>query len=131
MKEALRRFLDLTCHTVVLAQEREFNTDSDLSDFLTPYVNCGLSPAVASWIGPKVNYLLNTFIREVDKQFETNRVINGKKVFETRKVIEFCLRTGPHPVFNTKFRAPRGTKVPDLITDPSYDKILKLINGGK
>ena len=131
MKEILRRLLDLTCNTVVLAQEREFNADANVTDFLTPYVNCGLSPSVASWIGPKVNYLCNTFIREVEELYESNQVVHNKKVKLKRKVIQYCLRTGPHPVYNTKFRVPMGTPLPELIVNPTYDKILKLIRGGK
>lgn len=129
MKELIRRLLQLQCNVLLLAQEREFNTDTNVTGVLAPYVNCGLSPTVASWVGPRVDYLVNTFIREGEREVESGRVINGKKVKMKVKEMQFCLRTGPHAVYNTKFRVPRGKSLPDVIVDPDYSKILKLIEG--
>ena len=57
----------------------------------------------------------------------------GKKtlVRKTRgKGIEYCLRIGAHPIYMTGFRVPVGTVLPDMIVDPSFEKIDKLIQGG-
>lgn len=130
MKELMRKLLEINCsHIVLLAQEREFNTDSSVSDVLAPYVNCGVIASVASWVGPKVDYLCNTFLREHKVKVDSGRKIQGKTVLVDKNVIQYCLRTGPHPVYNTKFRVPKGTKLPDVVVDPNFNDILALIEG--
>lgn len=132
MKSNFRAMLALApagCNVVIVAQEREFNTDGESSGVLTPYVNCALTPSVTGWLGPAVDYLVETFLRMGVTEKEVT--VGGKKVKmkqETGKV-EFCLRTAPHPVYATKFRLPKGTHLPDVIVDPDYAKILKLIEG--
>jgi hypothetical protein len=57
--------------------------------------------------------------------------VNGKTTqirVKTREV-EYCLRTGPHPVYCTKFRLPKGNPLPESIVDPDYDKIMTIIRG--
>lgn len=131
MKDVLRDMLALECNVFIVAQEREFNNEGDSNGVLAPYVNCALSPSVAGWLGPAVDYLVETFLRmQVVKK--TVRVNNQtiERMEETGKV-EFCLRTAPHPVYATKFRLPKGTPLPDAIVNPDYTSIMKLINGGK
>jgi hypothetical protein len=130
MKECLIQMLRLDCHVVIVAQERAFNTDEDSSGgVLAPYVNAALSPSVAGWLGPQVDYLLETFLKEETKMEKTK--IQGHEIEQEVKTgkVQFCLRTAPHPVYETKFRLPRGTPLPPFIVDPSYDKIAKLIAG--
>lgn len=130
MKELLRGLLNLDDNVVITAQEREFNTDSE-SEIVMPYVGSALSPSVTGWLNPACDYIVQTFIRE---KMETKTTkLGGKEVKTTVKVpgeVEYCMRTGPDPVFTTKFRVPRGTvKLPPVIVDPTYDKVYKLISG--
>lgn len=129
VKERLRSLLDLSSNVVIVAQEREFNTESN-GDLLLPYVASALIPSIVGWLNPAVDYICQTFIRP---QTTTKRIKAGKKITE-REVrtgkVEYCLRTAPHDVFTTKFRLPKGTPLPDVIVDPDYDKIMALIRGG-
>lgn len=135
MKECLIQMLRLDCHVVIVAQERAFNTDEESSGngVLAPYVNCALSPSVAGWLGPQVDYLVETFLKE-ETVIEQTEVKTSKKTHvveqevKTGKV-QFCLRTAPHPVYETKFRIPRGTELPKIVVDPDYTKIANLIAG--
>lgn len=130
MKELLRSFLSLTCITVVVAQEREFNIDSE-SDLIMPFVASALTPSVTGWLNPACDCICQTFIRQ---KTETKEIkIGKKKVKTTQQVggVEYCLRTGPHGVYTTKLRMPRGkVELPEVIVDPSYAKIKKLIDQG-
>lgn len=127
MKEMLRSYIsNLDCHIVVIAQEREFNTEST-NEVLSPYVNCALSPSIAGWVGPSVDFLCQCFLRM--DAIPTKKKIGGKEVTINKEVVGFHLRTGPHPVFSTKFTVLQGTKVPDSIPNPSYNKILSAIAG--
>lgn len=126
MKELLRSFLSVPIHSVVTAQEREFNTEGD-TELLMPYVAAAVSPSVAGWLNPACNYICQTFIRREIKEL-TKKV--GKKVKKIKvkgKEVEYCLRVGPNPVYTTKFRTPKSRKIQDVIVDPTFAKIQKLL----
>ncbi len=129
MKEILRSLLNLKCNVVIVAQEREFNLDSD-SDLITPYVASALSPSTTGWLNPAVDYIGQTRIRS--KTIITKTKVGKKTVISTKpgKGVEYTLRTGPDPVYTSKFRVPLGTPLPDEIINPTYDKIMEIINGG-
>jgi len=126
MKERLRELLGLDCNVVIVAQEREFNTDGE-SELLMPFVSSALSPSVVGWLNPACDYICQTFIRQ--STVERTVKIKGKTVnrLVKGKGVDYCLRTAPDPVFTTKFRIPKGSDLPDVIVDASYDKIMQLI----
>lgn len=124
-KEHLRRLLNLDCNVVIIAQEREFNTDSE-SDIIMPYVGSALTPSTAGWLNTACDYIVQTFIRR-ETQVRVAKI--GGKSIETKQTtgkVQYCLRTGPDPVYTTKFRIPRGLALPEVIVDPDYDKLMAL-----
>jgi hypothetical protein len=126
MKEHLRSLLDLPQNVVIVAQEREFNTESSDS-LLMPYVASALSPSIVGWLNPACDYICQTFIRP---KFEEVKNKIGDKEIITKKAtnkVEFCLRTAPSSVYTTKFRAPKGIELPDDIVDPDYTKLMEII----
>jgi hypothetical protein len=94
-----------------------------------PYVSVGATPAVAGWIAPAVDYMCQTFKREEVKI--TEKTMGGKVLTSKERTgkNEFCLRVGPDATYITKFRVPPNTELPDVIVNPSYDKIQYLIEG--
>jgi len=130
MKEFLRALLNLSCNVVIVAQERDFNTDTESSDVMMPFVASALSPSVVGWLNPAVDYIAQTMIRGKEESYK--KKLNGKTITKTRKVegVEYCLRVAPDEVFTTKFRTPKSRKIEGVIVDPSYEKIMSIINGG-
>lgn len=128
MKETLRALLGLSCNTVIVAQEREFNNGGDSDSIIAPYVGSALTPSVAAWLEPACDYVVQTFIR--NKMVTTTQKVGGKTIKTTTpgKGVEYCLRVGPNEVYNTKFRVPGGVRE-DVMVNPTYDKIMKLIQG--
>lgn len=126
VKSYLRPMVDLLCHTITICQEREFNNDGT-GEVLAPYVNCALTPSVTGWLGPAVDYLLQCFQRVGKKKTKT--VKGGLPVEIEEDVVQFCLRTGAHPVYSTKFRRTRSSKLtlPDAVVDPSFEKLFALV----
>ena len=128
MKEKLQEFLDVAdtgCHTLVLAQERDFS-EEEASDMILPMVSSRVTPSVVDWLNPSVDYIGHTFIKEVTEKVT---VMKGKqKIIKTKTAIRYCMHTAAHPVFVTKFRVPRGTIIPEYLIDPTYDSIAKLID---
>ena len=131
-KEHFRRMLSLSANVVIIAQERTFQTADDVgesAEMLQPWVGAALTPSLAGWLGPACDYVCQTLIRG---KFETKTVKIGAKDMPSRSRVpgvEYCLRTAPHDIFATKFRVPRGRHLPEFIIDPTYDKIMDLING--
>jgi hypothetical protein len=130
MKEILRALLSLRCNVVIVAQEREFNTETE-SELVMPYVASAMTPSVVGWLNPACDYICQTFIRP--RMVEQKVLIAGKEQITRKrgKGVEYCLRTAPHDVFTTKFRIPKGTRLPEAIVDPSYNKVIELIRGGE
>lgn len=129
MKELLRVLLSLDCNVIIVGQEREFNVEEE-GELLMPFVGCSVFPKVAEWLSPACDYICQTFIRQ---RTTTKSVTVGKKSIATKvkaKGVDYCLRTGPDATYTTKFRLPRGSKLPDVLIDPTYTKILKLIKQG-
>lgn len=129
-KEVLRAFLNLDCNVVIVAQERTFG-DENTSELIAPTVGASLSPAVVAWLNPICDYIVQTHKRgktEVVKNTVANKTV---ETLRRVKGVEFCLRTGIDDLYQTKFRVPRGTVLPDVIVDPDYDKINRLIKGLK
>lgn len=130
-KELLRGMLGLSCNVVIIAQEREFNTDGDVSEFIMPTVGAALSPSLTGWLNSSVDYICQTFIRQKEEERSSEVKVGDKTKTVTRRVkvkgTEYCLRTSPDPVYTTKFRIPKGADLPDVIVDPTYSKLHNLI----
>lgn len=132
VKTYLRELLDLPNSTIVLAQERNFgddkNTESDLN--ILPTIGAGLQPATAGWLNAAVDYIGGTFIRR--EMVEQVNKVAGKEIRTSKATgrMEYCLRVGPDPVYTTGFRRPKEFVLPDVIVDPTFEMLQKLISGG-
>lgn len=129
VKDRIHKLFNVPNHVVIVAQERTFNVEESIVDIISPYTNADLNPGIVSWLGYNVDYLVQTFIRP--KTVEKDIDVAGQKIKQRVPTggFEFCLRTGVHDVFMTKFRVPRGTKLPDVIVDPTFEKLQKIIQG--
>lgn len=126
MKEHLRRLLDLPVNVVILAQEREFNNDTD-SEVIEPFVASALTPSVVGFLNPACDYICQMYRRNKTEE-KTSKI--GKKEVTTKrrlKEVEYCLRTGPDATYATKFRVPKGTPLPEAVVDPDYDTVVSII----
>jgi hypothetical protein len=140
-KELIRRFLRWreqvpSANLVVLAQEKnhtardgEGGGDSEL---LTPFVASSLGASLCGWLQDNVDFICQTYTRE-RVAVDTTKV-GAQEVKINRKTgeVEFCLRTQKaHPVYAAKLRVDKNVKVPDVLVDPSYDKLMRHLGEGK
>ena len=127
-KELFRSVLGLPCNVVIIAQERSFG-DGEASDSVSPTVGAALTPSVTGWLNSACDYVVQSYIRP--KTTIVTSKIGGKDIKREQRAkgVEYCLRTEPHDVYQTKFRMPKGQPLPECITDPTYDKIKALIDG--
>lgn len=108
-------------NVVFLAHDRTHDADDeDAAEQLIPEVGPRLMPSVASHLAGAVKVIGNTFIREVREKGP-----DGKK----KRTVEYRLRIGPHAYYLTKIRQPKSNYVPDSIANPTYDKVVSIIQG--
>lgn len=110
-------------NVVFIAHQRTFGGEDESEDEqMTPRIGARLSPSVESFLNGAVSVIGNTFIRERWIQ------LDPKKPKKTREV-KYCLRIGPHGSFRTKIRKPPEGELPDVIVNPTYEKIMRLSSG--
>jgi hypothetical protein len=115
-----RDLMDAGIHVVFLAHDRATTTDDDSGvDQIDPTVGARIMPSVASFLNGAVKVIGNTFIRE------TFSLQNKRKV----RQVEFAMRIGPHSIYTTKTRSPVGISSPDIIVNPSFDKLVAVLQG--
>lgn len=136
VKECLRTLLSLPGNSIVIAQERTTKPKDDARPNdpgaldLVPTTGPDLSPSTTSWLAPSCDYVVHTFKRT--RMVSEAILLGGKPTGQSisrKDGVEYCLRTGPHEYFMTKFRVPRHVRLPDVIVDPDYAKIQAVIDG--
>lgn len=125
LRKWLTSYRDLGMHVVFIGQDRVFNVEEgeDIEGEIAPEVGPNLMPSVAKSLNADAQVVCNTFIRQEIKR----KRIKGR-IQETKR-IQFGLRIGPNPVYVTKVRKPRSIKVPDVILDPTYEKLIAAMKG--
>lgn len=131
-KETFRRILNTSGNVVIVAQERVFGGKEDgmPADLITPTIGAALTPSVTGWLNPACDYVVQMFKRPRMTQIKTTAA-GQEIVTEMRgKGVDYCLRVAPHDCYMTKFRIPGGLpEETDVIVNPTYQKIIKLITG--
>jgi hypothetical protein len=130
-KEYLRALLNLPGNIVIIGQERTFGGKDDGGDpdLIRPTVGPAVTPSLCGWLCPAVDYTLQMYKRPV---MVTKKTKLGNQEIETTargKGVEYCARCEPHDTFMTKFRVPKGYKIPECIVDPDYHKMIEVIAG--
>lgn len=132
VKDILRKLLNLPGNCVIVAQERVFTPKeegSELIDVIKPTVGPALTPSLAGWLNPAVDYILQTYKRPRMVPFTTKVAGKDHVTMRRGKGAEYCVRCEVHDVFTTKFRVPKGLPLPECIVDPTYDRIQSVIAG--
>lgn len=130
-KEYWRAMMNLPVRVVFVAHQRTFGGRDEGSDpdLVAPTVGAGLTPSLCGWLNGACDYIVQCYVRPRMEKRTTSMA--GKSVETTvrGKGVEYCLRTGPHDVYYTKFRLPKGTPLPECVVDPTYEKVLALSEG--
>lgn len=132
MKMWITNLRDLPMEVVIVAQDRVFNVgDEDAAEGLDPEVGPGLSPSIARHLNASFHWIGCTFVRSRTVKVKLKNPPKGKSPYVERSKIEYCMRVGPNPTYITKMRKPKDITPPDVIVDPTYDKLIGIIKGDK
>lgn len=131
----------LGVNVVIIAQEKLFKFSSfddedsslpqDALDVIAPLVGSDTGESIYRWLNAAADYICQTCIRPQVKTV-TKSVGKGEAKKEvTRETptgkFDYCLRIGPSDVFTTGFRTSQDIELPQFITNPTYEKITKLL----
>lgn len=108
---------------VVLSLHEITDNIEGLEDEILPDVRPNINKATRNYLEGMSNFGIHT--TKVMKE-KTN-----KKTGETKEVVMFAAHVGANPYYWTKLQVSPETKVPELVFNPTYDKIINIINGGE
>lgn len=136
-KTYLRGLIGLSQNVVIIAHERTFGeregADSEaMTEGVEQTVGAALTPSLTNWMNGAMDYLARTFVRQqVITRWKKVKIKDKvKKMAEKTATdkVEYCLRVGGSPTYQTKFRVPGGI-AESVVVDPTYDKVMALIRG--
>ena len=117
---AYRDLIDKNFHVCMIAHERANETNDEIEDQIDPSIGPRVMPSVASALNGAVNIIGNTFIREK---------FLGEVGKEKTRVVEYGMRIGPHAYYTTKVRRPIEFETPDVLVNPTFDKLMSITRG--
>lgn len=129
MRTVLSEILGTGRNVICTAHEKNFNDEGGGDDVMAPVIGSSLSQKLCAWLNGAVDYVCQTFKRPETKARIVKTAGVEKEVMMKTGGAEYCLRVGPHPIFMTGFRLPAGFELPDVIINPTYQKILDVIEG--
>lgn len=105
------RIVVLTCH-----ESRD--SIEGMEDEIAPEVRPSVSKGARTYLEGMANYGLHTtkIIKEINK--------NGT----AKEVVKYAADIGPNPYYWTKLQIDPSIKVPARIINPTYDKIMAIVN---
>lgn len=114
-------------NVVILTHEKNSREDGygSADEMIKPTVGSNLSNAVAKCVAGTVGHTWQTFIRE---ETVTEKAGDGVEAIIKTGKREFCLRTAPHPIFNTGSRLTVDG-LPDVVVNPTWAKIAPYLEG--
>jgi hypothetical protein len=129
--DLLRLQFNQNGNIVVVGQEGVFKAKEEglSNDIVKPAVGIAVTPGIGKWLNPSADFIVQTYKRPRMTQV-TADVAGVQQVNEVRgRGVDYCLRTGPHDIFMTKFRVPKGCPLSECLVDPTYSMILAVSKG--
>jgi len=116
MIDIINNFRSLPMHVIMTAHERsreEEDGDVEIYPLMTP--------GTRSHFEGVIDVIGRLYTREIE--------VEGRRGKPKRKVVRRLL-VGPHSRYISKARAPKSSRLPPIIKDPTFPVILKKIRGG-
>lgn len=104
---------------VILSGHEVTDSIEGMEDELLPDVRISISKGARTYIEGMANFGIHTV--KIQKE------IIDKATGETKEVVKYAADIGPNPYYWTKFQIDPKIKLPSRMINPSYEKIMKLI----
>jgi hypothetical protein len=104
---------------VILSGHEVTDSIEGMEDELLPDVRISISKGARTYIEGMANFGIHTV--KIQKE------VIDKATGETKEVVKYVADIGPNPYYWTKFQIDPKIKLPSRMINPSYEKIMKLI----
>lgn len=104
---------------VILSGHEVIDSIEGMEDELLPDVRISISKGARTYIEGMANFGIHTV--KIQKE------VIDKATGETKEVVKYAADIGPNPYYWTKFQVDPKIKLPNRMINPSYEKIMKLI----
>jgi hypothetical protein len=107
------RIIVLTCHEVGESFE-------GMEDEIMPDIRPSVSKGARTYLEGMANYGIHCTVIQKDKEMPDGT---------TKTIDVHAIHLAPNPYYWVKTQKPASIKLPELVINPSYDKIMRLIKG--
>lgn len=112
--------------TPVIAHERSFKEEGVSSEIIKPTIGADLSPGVKRFLDGACDFIVQAYIGEQKERIKLDDDVGF--IEQPTGKFEYRLRIGRHSVYTVGFRSV-ADELPDHIVNPSYQKIVAVIEG--
>lgn len=105
---------------VILSCHEATDVLEGMEDEITPDVRPSTTKGARTYLEGMANYGLHT------TRLQKDVVKDGVE----QTIVKYAAHIGPNPYYWTKLQIDKSIKVPKMVINPSYDKLMKIINGG-
>jgi hypothetical protein len=102
-----KKIVALTCHEISDAYE-------GYEDEIMPDIRPNVSKSARTYLEAMANFGIHTTVLK-------------KTTDEGKDIFKYAAHVGPNPYYWVKFQKPTGIKLPKLVYNPTYDKIMNLL----
>lgn len=118
-------------NVVILSQEQDLtHNEEGATNPLPPDMGAALGKGVADWLDAECSYIGQTLVRQKVRVIEATGKMPRREVKENGR--DYCLRVRPGDLCRAGFRVTPGIQIDqDFLVDPTYEKLLAVIQGKK
>lgn len=110
-------------HVVALSCHEATDTIEGMDDEVIPDFGPNTTKGARIYIQGMANYGIHFT--------KLQKTVTNKETGEEKEVVRYAAHLGANPYYWTKLQINDSIKVPDVMVNPSYSKIIKIIKGGK
>lgn len=123
-EELVKKFHSVARTHIVLLSLHETNDSIEgMEDEIIPDIRPNTTKGARTYLEGMANYGIHTT--------KLNKVITSKKTGEEKEIVKHAIHIGANPYYWTKLQVSADITIPKLIYDPTYDKLMNLVNGGE
>jgi hypothetical protein len=106
-------------HIVVLSCHEASDNIEGMEDEILPDIRPSITKGARTFLEGMANYGIHT--TKLKKTITKGGV--------DKEVVRYAAHLGANPYYWTKFQVDKGTDIPEVMFNPTYDKIIKLLGG--
>lgn len=108
-------------HIVVLSCHESNDSIEGMEDEILPDIRPSVTKGARTYLEGMANYGIHTT--------KLKKTVISKKTGQEKEVVRYAVHIGANPYYWTKLQINPGIQVPDIVINPTYDKLMGIIQG--